>query len=307
MTHTVLAAGPLPGNTLAALEAKYVVHQRKALTPDLSGQIEVVVGTALTELGADLINTLPRLKLIALFGVGYDKVDLNAVRRRNIALTNTPEVMTDDVADIAMALILAVVRRIGAADAFVRAGKWRDGRMPLAHGLRGRRLGIVGMGRIGRAVAKRAEAFGLMIAYHGPHQKADVTYPYHPTVIELARAVDIIVLCAPGGSTTHHLIDAPVLEALGPEGVLINVARGSLVDEDALIQALMQETLGGAGLDVFAREPNVPEELLRLDNVVLLPHIGSATVESRQAMEDLFLANIAAFFEGQPLLTPADL
>jgi lactate dehydrogenase-like 2-hydroxyacid dehydrogenase len=221
-----------------------------------------------------------------------------------IPVTHTPDVLTDDVADLAMGLMLSVGRTIPQADQFVRAGRWPSGPIPLARKVSGARMGIVGLGRIGKAIAQRAKAFGMSIAYTARSEKPDSGFTFFPSTLELAAHVDFLVAITPGGAGTQHLINAQVLKALGPRGFLINVARGSVVDESALIEALQQGTIAGAGLDVFAQEPHVPAALWSLNNVVLTPHMASATTETRQAMADLAFANMQAGISGQPLRTP---
>ncbi len=238
-------------------------------------------------------------------GVGYDRVDVPAAIERGIPVTHTPDVLNDEVADLAIGLMLSVARRIPQADRYVRAGRWAaEGPMPLARKMSGARLGIVGLGRIGQAIAKRAAAFGMQIAYTGRTQRPGLPYPYHPSARALAANVDFLVVITPGGEGTRHLIDREVLRALGPRGFLVNVARGSVVDEQALVEALRAGEIAGAGLDVFAQEPEVPQALREMDNVVLTPHMASATHETRQAMADLALANLQAHFAGRPLLSP---
>jgi lactate dehydrogenase-like 2-hydroxyacid dehydrogenase len=227
-----------------------------------------------------------------------------AARERGIAVTHTPSVLNDDVADLALGLMLAVARRIPQADRFVRDGRWPAGPMPLARKVSGSRLGIVGLGRIGQAIARRAEAFGMRIAYTARSEKPGLAYPYFPTPQALAAQVDFLIVITPGGAATRKLIDAQVLKALGPQGYLINVARGSVVDEQALIEALQDGGIAGAALDVFENEPDVPQALRSLDNVVLTPHTASATAQTRQAMANLVLDNLRAHFAGQPLPTP---
>ena len=238
---------------------------------------------------------LPKLELIACFGVGVDAVDLPAAKARNIAVTNTPDVLTDDVADLAIGLMVATLRRIPQADRYVREGKWLKGTMPLHQKVSGRRLGIVGMGRIGQAIARRAAAFDMAIAYNGPSKK-NVPYRYEPDLVALAREVDVLIAACPGGAATKGIINRAVLDALGAKGTFVNIARGSVVDEPALVEALKSGRLGAAGLDVFADEPNVPADLLPMDNVVLQPHQASATHETRAAMGQVVLDNVAAFF-----------
>ena len=251
-----------------------------------------------------LMGRFPRLQLVSSFGVGYDAIDAAWAGEHGLVVTNTPGVLDDEVADTAMGLVLATVRQLPAAERHLRAGRWLDGAFPLSHTLRGRTLGILGLGRIGKAVAHRAEAFGLAIAYHGRRPQDGVPYPYHPTALALAENCDILVVITPGGPETRHIVDAAVLKALGPSGILINVARGSVVDEAALIEALRSKTILGAGLDVFAEEPKVPQGLLDLDHVVLLPHVGSASHHTRDAMGQLVVDNLLSWRAGRPPLTP---
>jgi lactate dehydrogenase-like 2-hydroxyacid dehydrogenase len=250
------------------------------------------------------LQRFPKLQIVSNFGVGYDAVDAVWAGEHGIVVTNTPGVLDEEVADTTLGLMLATVRQLPAAERHLRAGKWLDGAFPLTHTLRDRTVGIVGLGRIGKAVAKRAEAFGLTVMYHGRNRQSGVTYPYHATLTGLAAACDILVVITPGGPETRNLVDAAVLKALGPNGILINVARGSVVDETALIEALQSKTILGAGLDVFAEEPKVPQALLDLDHVVLLPHVGSASQHTRNAMGQLVVDNISHWAEGRPPLTP---
>ena len=250
----------------------------------------------------EAIYKLTSLKLISCFGVGVDAIDFNKTEEMQVRVTNTPDVLNDSVADIAIALILACTRNLVSADKFVRSKKWQAGPLPFGQSIRNKTLGIAGFGRIGEEIAKRAETFGLKIAYHNRNPK-DVPFTYHGSITELAAASDILLCMLPGGKDTKNAINAPVLKELGPTGTFINVGRGSSVDEDALVLALQQRQIQAAGLDVYADEPNVPEALLAMDNVVLLPHIGSATVETRRAMGQLVIDNIEAFFADKPLLT----
>lgn len=251
-----------------------------------------------------LIEALPNLEIICRFGVGIDNIDLVAAAQRGIAVTNTPDVVSADTADTAMALILALLRRVVEADLFVRVGKWGSGKFPLGASLTEKRLGIVGLGRVGQALARRAGAFDMAISYHGPREKPDQPYGFYKDLAEMARESDILALCCPGGPETQRIVGREVLQALGPKGFLVNVARGSIVDEAALVEALENKKIAGAGLDVFEDEPNIPAPLLRLDNVVLLPHIGTATLETRTKMGYLVLDNLFSYFEGRPLRTP---
>lgn len=269
-----------------------------------SGSIRAVVGT--TKLGADaeLIDALPRLEIVATFSVGLDKIDLGKCGEKGIRVTNTPDVLTDDVADIAIALMLGVLRKVCGCDAFVRSGKWKSGDFGLTTKFSGKSIGIVGLGRIGSAIAKRAEAFGCPISYCSRSEKPHVSYEYYPSALELARHCRILVVACALTEETRRIVGREVMDALGPEGVLINVGRGAHVDEPELVSALLEGRLGGVGLDVFENEPEVAEELLRMDNVVLQPHVGSDTVETCTAMADLVVANLEAHFAGKPLLTP---
>jgi lactate dehydrogenase-like 2-hydroxyacid dehydrogenase len=248
-----------------------------------------------------VLDAFPALEIVAINGVGYDRVDLDAVRARGVRVTTTPEVLTDDVADLAIALMLAVDRRIAFNDRTVREGGWN---VPLGRRTTGRRIGIFGFGRIGQAIARRAAPFAREVLYTARHERIGSGYRFAPDIGALAEACDTLILIAPGGEATRHVVNAAVLEKLGAQGVLINVARGSLVDEPALVAALEAGTIAGAGLDVFEDEPNVPEALKAMDQVVLLPHQGSATAECRAAMFALVLANLDAHFSGQPLVTP---
>jgi lactate dehydrogenase-like 2-hydroxyacid dehydrogenase len=254
---------------------------------------------------AALIERLPALEIISVMGVGYDGVDSAAAKARGIPVTHTPDVLNDDVADLAIGLMLCAARQLPQADRWVRDGSWAaKGNLPLQRKMSGARLGVVGMGRIGQAIATRALAFGMSIAYTTRNPRPKLPYRHVPDVVQLAAESDFLVVITPGGAGTRQLIDARVLEALGPKGILVNVARGSVVDEAALIDALERGTLGGAALDVFENEPQVPERLRALPQVVLTPHVGSATTATRQAMADLAQANLDAHFGGRPLLTP---
>lgn len=306
----LLAVAKLPPFLLEPLRQAFVVHERlhdtdpaafEAVAPRIRG----VVGSGDSRVPGDLIARLSALEVISIMGVGYDGVDLAAALPRGIPVTHTPDVLNDEVADTAFGLMLSIARRLPHADRYVRSGAWAaQGPMPLTRKVSGSRLGIVGLGRIGLAIAKRAQAFGMSIAYTARQAKPDQPYEFHASAQSLAAAVDFLVVITPGGAGTRHLIDANVLRALGPEGYLVNVARGSVVDETALIQALKEGVIAGAALDVFENEPQVPQALRDLDNVVLAPHIGSATRQTRQAMADLAAANLVAHFAGQPLHTP---
>lgn len=265
--------------------------------------IVAIVGMHYVPVSRNLMESLPNLEIIATFSVGTDHIDLKCAAERGIKVTNTPEILCQETADTGMALLLAVARRIAEADMFVRVGKWLNGPMPLGVSLAEKTVGIVGLGGIGARVAKRCEAFEMKVAYYGPREKKDYTYTYFGDILDLARESDFLMLTCPGGPETANLIDANVLDALGPKGILINIARGSVVDEEALIEALQNGRIAAAGLDVYKNEPYVPQELISMDNVVLLPHIGSASVETRTAMGQLVIDNIFAHFNGKPLLT----
>jgi lactate dehydrogenase-like 2-hydroxyacid dehydrogenase len=251
------------------------------------------------------MRQFPDLEIIANFGVGYDNIDAKAAARLGIIVTNTPGVLDDEVADTALGLMIMTVRQLPQAERYLRAGQWAArGAFPLSPSLRGRTVGILGLGRIGKAIAERVTAFGLPVVYHSRRAQADVPYRYYPSLIDMAKAAGVLIVVAPGGPATRNIINAEVLEALGPDGVLINVARGSLVDEKALIEALRNKTILAAGLDVFENEPSVPQELIALDNAVLLPHVGSASVKTRRAMAECVVSNVLAWADGKPPLTP---
>ncbi len=288
-----------------ALNEQYVVHEKDHITdPNALQRIRAIVGGGDSKVEAKLMALLPNLEMISVVGVGYDGVDVKAALDRGVRISHTPNVLNDDVADLAMAHLLNVSRRLPQADRFVRNSDWVDGPFPLSRKLSGSRLGLVGMGRIGQAIAKRALSFDMHISYTARSPKGELPYSFHATPEALAANVDFLVVITPGGPGTKHLINASVLKALGPKGYLVNVARGSVVDEAALIEALQKKQIAGAGLDVFADEPKVSAELRNLQNVVLTPHVGSATFETRKAMSDLALANLKAHFSGEPLVSP---
>lgn len=267
-------------------------------------RFEFMVSSARFGCTAEQLALLPNLKAICSFGVGYDPYPLELLRDRGIVISTTPDVLNDCVADLAMGLVIDTARQLAASDRFVREGKWLSGSYPLTRKVSGKKLGIVGLGRIGQAIARRAEGFAMPVRYHKRQQDPSSPHGFEADLLELARWADFLVLACPGGAATHHLIDADVLAALGPQGILVNIARGSVVDQPALVAALLSGTLGGAGLDVFEGEPKVPEALFALPNVVLLPHVGSGTVETRLQMEELVFANLQAFIDQGELLTP---
>jgi lactate dehydrogenase-like 2-hydroxyacid dehydrogenase len=251
------------------------------------------------------MTRFPRLEIVSSFGVGYDHVDARWAGAQGITVTNTPDVLTEEVADTALGLLLCTVREFPQAERYLRAGKWRQKNYPLSKAtLRDRTVGMVGMGRIGQAIARRLAAMQVPVVYHSRRPAAGVSYRHYSKLIDMARDVDVLMVITPGGAETKNLIDAQVLEALGPDGILINMSRGSVVDEPALIKALQQNTILSAGLDVFAREPEVPAELIAMDNVVLFPHLGSASVATRDKMDQLVVDNLLAWAAGKPPLTP---
>jgi lactate dehydrogenase-like 2-hydroxyacid dehydrogenase len=270
------------------------------------GQVRAMAVSAPVErIDGALLARLPQLEIIASFGVGYDHVDAAAAAKRGIIVTHTPGVLTEEVADTAIGLLLCTVRELPQAERHVRAGLWPAGDYRLSNAsLRDRTVGLVGMGRIGQAIARRLDAFGVPVVYHTRQPRRELAYRHYPDLIEMARAVDVLLVIVPGGAPTRNMIDAKVLEALGPDGILINMARGSVVDEPALIEALKQGKIMAAGLDVFVKEPDVPKELLAMENVVLFPHLGSASVVTRARMDQLMVDNILAWAADKPPLTP---
>jgi hydroxypyruvate reductase len=304
----ILIASPLLPHLMQRLQAHFNCHELGQLdSAALAAVAPVIRGIACrgeSRITRDFMAQFPALELVSVFGVGYDGVDAVAARERGVEVTHTPDVLTDDVADFAITLLLATARQIVRADHHARSGEWKKGPYPLTTKVTGAKLGIVGLGRIGKAIAHRAAAFDMDISYHNRSPQKDVSYRYVADLKTLASEVDFLVLSMPGGADTRALINTEVLEALGPTGFLINVARGSVVDEDALILALQEGRIAGAGLDVFANEPNVPEALAKLHNVVLTPHMASGTVVTRVAMADLAFGNLQAHFDGKPVLTP---
>ena len=310
MKPRVLQHGPLMASLEAALAEHFDLQplwkqaDRRAFLAAHGGEFTGLVTSA--RFGADraLIESLPKLAVIASFGVGVDAIDLVAARERGVAVSNTPDVLTDCVADLAFGLLIDVARRLSAADRFVRRGDWLKGQFPLATRVSGKNLGIVGLGRIGTAIARRAGGFDMPVRYHGRRIVENCPYDYEASLPALADWADFLVISCAGGAATRHLVSREVIGALGPDGFLVNISRGSVVDEPALVEALQAGRLGGAALDVFEDEPNVPPTLFGLDSVVLLPHIASATRETRQAMADCVLANLRGWFDAGRLLTP---
>jgi lactate dehydrogenase-like 2-hydroxyacid dehydrogenase len=299
----VLLACSLVAPIEQALRARYRVHTLQDGDPDALHQVRALVTSGGPGASAALIDQLPKLEIITVASVGYETVDVAHAATRGIAVTNTPDVLNDDTADVAIALMLMVARRFAVADRFIRAGRWEKESFPLATSLKGKRLGILGLGRIGRAIARRAEAMEMRIAYCN-RRPTDAPYAYVAGPVALARQSDVLAVMVSAGPGSARLVNRAVLDALGPTGILVNVSRGMVVDETELVAALQEGRLGGAGLDVFADEPHVPPALMAMDNVVLLPHVGSATQETRAAMGQLVLDNLAAHFSGKPLLTP---
>ena len=306
---TVLMPGPMNRSVPVGLADRFeVIRLWEADDPDavLAERAKDIVAVANggTTVDGAFLDRLPALQIVASFGVGYDKIDAAAAAARGVVVTNTPGVLDDEVADTALGLLLMTVRELPQAERYLRAGRWQERPYPLTPStLHGRTMGILGLGRIGEAIAHRAKAFGISVAYYNRHRK-DVAYDYYPTLLELAQAVDILTIVVPGGDETRHLVNAEVLEALGPDGILINIARGSVVDEAALVDALRAKTILGAGLDVFENEPDVHPGLLEVDNAVLLPHVGSGSVPTRDAMGGLVVANLVSWFDHGVPVTP---
>jgi lactate dehydrogenase-like 2-hydroxyacid dehydrogenase len=309
MKHDIIIVAKLHQPTQEILEKEFTAHRlyeatdRAAFLAALAPKVKAVASGG-PGVNAAMMDALPNLKLISHFGVGYDSVDVDAAKKRGIRVTNTPDVLNDCVADTAMALAMNVMRKFPQAEAYLRSGFWEArGGYPLSTSLGGKTMGIVGLGRIGEAIAKRALACGMKIAYHNRNKKG-VAYPYYPDPAALAKASDVLMLVTPGGAETKNLVNAKVLDALGPKGYLVNISRGSVVDQPVLLRYLQEGRIAGAGLDVFSEEPKVPAGFYALDNAVLLPHVGSATHETRFAMGMVQVDNLRALFAGKPLLTP---
>lgn len=310
MKAGLLQMYPLTPQMEAELQKRFRVHRwyeisdKQAFLQAERGAIKAIVTGGHLGVSHELAAALPNLEIVAINGVGFDKVDLNQARERGFRVANTPDVLTEDVADLAIGLSIAVLRQLVRADNYVRSGQWKSGEMPLSNKASRRRYGIYGLGRIGKAIATRLEAFNAEIAYCGRGKQPDVPYEYHSSPLSLARACDVLIVAAAATPETRHVIDRGVLEALGPNGVLVNIARGSLVDEKALVDVLTSGGLKGAALDVFENEPHVPQEFIGMQNVILAPHIGAATHETRGEMATLVLANLDAHFAGTELPTP---
>jgi lactate dehydrogenase-like 2-hydroxyacid dehydrogenase len=309
-TIEVVMPAPMMPLIVEGVARSFTLHRlwetqdQAALLREVGPRVRGLAAGGSVMIDGAMMDRLPNLEIIANMGVGYDRVDAAEAGRRGIIVTNTPDVLTEEVADTALGLLIATVRQLPQVDRYLRAGKWLQRDYPLTATLRGRKIGIVGLGRIGKAIARRLEAFGLEIAYHGRSQQPGVPYRYYHDLTAMARDVDVLMCVAPGGPETKHLVNADVLRALGPDGVVINVGRGSVVDELALIAALRDKVILTAGLDVFEDEPRVPQELIDMDHVVLLPHVGSASVYTRNAMGQLVVDNLVAWFSGKGPLTP---
>ena len=308
----VLLVGARKPVMIKGFEGKVTLHHwldlkdKDAFVEDVGKKIKAIaIAYTANKVDEKFLRQFPNLEQVSSFGVGYDHIDAAWAGAHGIIVTNTPEVLNEEVADTAIGLLLCTVREFPQSDRFVRAGKWPQGQYPLTKAtLRDRTVGIVGMGRIGKAIARRLDAFGVPVVYHSRNPQPGVNYKYYPKLLDMARDVDTLMVIVPGGASTQNMINAEVLKALGPRGIVINMARGSVVDEPALIEALKSRTIYSAGLDVFAKEPDVPRELIEMDHVVLFPHLGSSTEVTRAAMDQLVVDNILAWAAGKPPLTP---
>jgi lactate dehydrogenase-like 2-hydroxyacid dehydrogenase len=307
----VLIYGPSKPVIDGGFPANFVLHKLEnqrdlgRLSADVAGSIRGIAVTGLVPADAAMLARFPKTEIVSSFGVGYDHVDAKYAAEHGIIVANTPDVLTEEVADVALGLLIATAREFIPADRFVRSGQWSTKGFPLSPGsLRDRKVGMVGMGRIGHAIARRLDASLVPVVYHSRNPAKGVTHKHYPNLVEMAKDVDTLIIITPGGPSTAKIVNAEVLKALGSRGIVVNVARGSVIDEPALIAALKDRTIMAAGLDVFANEPNVPEELRTLQNVVLLPHIGSASVTTRNAMDQLVVDNLTLWFDGKAPLTP---
>jgi lactate dehydrogenase-like 2-hydroxyacid dehydrogenase len=310
MKPEILQIAPMMAHVEAALASAYRVHRyweaedRAVLLAEVGPAVRAVATDGHAGLPPAVLEALPALEIVASYGVGYDAIDTEACRARGVRVSNTPDVLNDAVAELTVGLMIGLCRRVPQADAFVRNGRWTAGSFGLTAELTGARAGILGLGRIGKEIARRLQACKMRICYHGRTEQPYEPYDYYPDLVEMARAVDWLVVIAPGSPETRGIVSRVVLEALGPQGAVVNVARGALIDQEAMVELLADGRLGGAALDVFADEPAVPEALWRMPNVVLSPHQGSATHKTRRAMGDLVVQNLSAFFAGLPLPTP---
>ena len=305
--NDILITAPLPAFLKQPLTSTYPCHDyhgaadKAALLKAVGGQIIGLVQGGGSLAPVELLDQLPNLQIISVFGVGYDGVPVDYCKQRGIKVGHTPDVLTDDVADVALALTLMLSRQFHLANRYAMAGDWPKKPLPLSSSMAGKKAGILGLGRIGKAIAQRLSACAMSVGYHG-RKPQEGPYTYYPSLLDMAQAVDYLIVACPGGPATKNMVNAGVLAALGAKGKIVNIARGSIIDEPEMVKALQAGTLGGAGLDVFANEPKVPAEMLAMDNVVVLPHVGSATKETRKAMGDLVLANLEAHFAGKPLV-----
>ena len=308
----VLMVGARKPVMMKGFEGKVNLHHwlelkdKDAFVKESGGKIRAIaIAYTANKVDENFLKQFPKLEQVSSFGVGYDHIDAKWAGAQGITVTNTPDVLNEEVADTAIGLLLCTVREFPQSERFLRAGKWPQGHYPLTKAtLRDRTVGMVGMGRIGKAIARRLEAFGVPVVYHSRNPQSGVTYKYYPKLIDMARDVDTLMVIVPGGASTQNMINAEVLKALGPRGVVVNMARGSVVDEPALIEALKNRTIYSAGLDVFAKEPHVPKELIEMDHIVLFPNLGSSTEVTRAAMDQLVVDNILAWAAGKPPLTP---
>jgi lactate dehydrogenase-like 2-hydroxyacid dehydrogenase len=306
----ILLPGPMMPFVEEQLDALFRVHRlakagdRDKLIAEIGPRVRGIAYASHALIDGAFMQRFPKLEIVSSFGVGYDSVDAKWAGAHNVIVTNTPDVLNDEVADTAVALLLMTVRELSQSERYLRAGKWLEKPYPLSATLRDRTIGMVGMGRIGKAIARRLEAFGMPIVYHARRAAEGVPYKHYPELVAMARDVDVLLVIVPGGAATRNLINAQVLKALGPDGVLINMARGSVVDEPALIEALRNKTIKSAGLDVYADEPRVPKELIEMEHIVLLPHVGSGSVHTRRAMGQLVVDNLKSWFAGKGPLTP---
>jgi lactate dehydrogenase-like 2-hydroxyacid dehydrogenase len=306
----VLMPAPAMPLIVEEIEKRFTLHKLweqadpEAYLREHGQAVRAIAGGAKKRMDGAWMAQFPKLEFVSNFGVGYDGVDAAWCGKNGVIVSNTPDVLTDEVADLAVGLLIATIRQLPQADAYLRRGDWLKANFPLTTSLRGRKIGILALGRIGKAIGKRLEGFGVEIVYHGRTAQPDAPYPYFANLTEMARAVDVILSVAPGGAHTHHIINAEVLKALGPDGIVINVGRGTVIDEKALVEALTSKTILSAGLDVFEDEPRVPQALIDIPHVVLLPHVGSASHHTRRLMGQLVVDNLVSWFSGKGPLTP---
>jgi lactate dehydrogenase-like 2-hydroxyacid dehydrogenase len=306
----LLMTGPMMQTIQDQLAQRFTLHKlweaadKEAFLRQLAPSVVAFASGSHVPCDPALMGRFPGLKIVSSFGVGYDHVDAAWAGQNGIVVTNTPDVLNEEVADTALGLLLCTMRQFPQTDRYLRGGKWLEKPYPLTGTLRDRKVGILGLGRIGKAIARRLEAFGLPVVYHGRSAQPDVAYRYYPSLVEMARDVNVLMIVAPGGAATSKIVNREVLEALGPDGVVINVGRGTVIDEAALVEALRKKTILSAGLDVFEDEPRVPAELMAMDHVVLFPHVGSASVHTRNAMAQLVVDNLVSWADGKGPLTP---